>query len=83
VLPRVARWFICFKTKNHNLGKFGKIWESLGMETVGLFYGHLVFLGLLGIFYGILVYFMVIWYMVPRFGMLYEGKSGNPDATPT
>jgi hypothetical protein len=25
-----------------------------------------------------LVYFMVVWYMFPRFGMLYQDKSGNP-----
>jgi hypothetical protein len=31
------------------------------------------------IFYGLLVYFMVIWYIFPFFGMLYEEKSGNTD----
>jgi hypothetical protein len=35
------------------------------MEDVGIFYGHLV-------------YFVVIWYIIPRFGMLYQEKSGNP-----
>jgi hypothetical protein len=25
-----------------------------------------------------LIYFMVVWYIFPRFGMLYQGKSGNP-----
>jgi hypothetical protein len=35
------------------------------MEVVGIFYGHLV-------------YFMVIWYIFPCFGMLYKEKSGNP-----
>jgi hypothetical protein len=29
-------------------------------------------------FYGHLAYFMVIWLIFPRFGMLYQGKSGNP-----
>jgi hypothetical protein len=29
-------------------------------------------------FYGHLVYFVVIWYIFPRFGMLYQEKSGNP-----
>jgi hypothetical protein len=41
---------------------------------------------LFGVFYGYLVYFvaswyiyiMVIWYIFPRFGMLYREKSGNP-----
>jgi hypothetical protein len=38
-----------------------------------------------GIFYDHLVYFMAIWYTLlsfgmfyPRFGMLHQGKSGNP-----
>jgi hypothetical protein len=29
-----------------------------------------------------LVYFMVIWYIFPRFGMLYQEKSGNPGPRP-
>jgi hypothetical protein len=32
----------------------------------------------LGIFYGTLVYFVVIWYIFTRFGMLKQEKSGNP-----
>jgi hypothetical protein len=32
----------------------------------------------LEIFYGHLVYFVVIWYIFPRFGILYQEKSGNP-----
>jgi hypothetical protein len=31
-----------------------------------------------GIFLGHLAYFVEIWYNVPRFGMLYQEKSGNP-----
>jgi hypothetical protein len=31
-----------------------------------------------GIFYGHLVYFVVIWDIFSRFGMLYQEKSGNP-----
>jgi hypothetical protein len=34
----------------------------------------------LQIFYGHLVYFVVIWYSFPRFGILDQEKSGNPDA---
>jgi hypothetical protein len=49
------------------------------MEEVGVFYGHLVYFIIFGIFYGHLVYFVVIWYIYPRFGMLYHEKSGNPD----
>jgi hypothetical protein len=33
----------------------------------------------LEIFYGHLVYFVVIWYIIPRFGILDQEKSGNPD----
>jgi hypothetical protein len=29
-------------------------------------------------FYGHLVYFVVIWYIFPRFGILDQEKSGNP-----
>jgi hypothetical protein len=35
----------------------------------------------IGIFYTHLVYFMVIWYISPHFGMLYQEKSGNPAAS--
>jgi hypothetical protein len=31
-----------------------------------------------GIFYGHLIHFVAIWYSIPRFGMLYQEKSGNP-----
>jgi hypothetical protein len=34
------------------------------------------------IFCGHLVYFRVIWYIFPRFEMLYQEKSGNPDCRP-
>jgi hypothetical protein len=48
------------------------------MEDVGISNGYLVFLRLLDIFYEHLLYFLVIWYIYPRFGMLYQEKSGNP-----
>jgi hypothetical protein len=35
------------------------------MEDVRLFYGHLV-------------YFIVIWYVLSRFGIIHQQKSGNP-----
>jgi hypothetical protein len=38
------------------------------MEDDGICYGH----------YLLLPYFKVIWYIFPRFGMLYQKKSGNP-----
>jgi hypothetical protein len=38
------------------------------------------FLRPLEIFNGRLEYFVVIWSIFPRFGMLYQEKSGNPGA---
>jgi hypothetical protein len=35
-------------------------------------------LKLFGIVCGHCAYFMVIWYIFPRFGMLYQEKAGNP-----
>jgi hypothetical protein len=46
---------------------------------VCMFYDYLVFLRPLEIFYDHLVYFIVIWYIFPRFGISYQEKSGNPD----
>jgi hypothetical protein len=40
-------------------------------------------LGTLEIFYGHLVYFVVIWYIFPRFGILDQEKSGNPGSDPS
>jgi hypothetical protein len=40
------------------------------MENIGRFYGHLVYLRPLEIFYSHLVYFVVIWYIFSRFGIL-------------
>jgi hypothetical protein len=48
------------------------------MDNLGIFYDHLVFLRQLEIFFGLLVYFVVIWYIFPGFGILYQEKSGNP-----
>jgi hypothetical protein len=50
----------------------GYIWEALGMENVGIFYGHKEYLK------AILVYLMAILYILWSFGMLYQDKSGNP-----
>jgi hypothetical protein len=49
---------------------FMAIWYILW--PVGIFYGHLVY------FMAILVYFLVIWHIFSRFGMLHQEKSGNP-----
>jgi hypothetical protein len=80
---------VYFQTKNPN---FGQIWECLAMKDVGKFCSHLVHFSAIsyilcpfGIFCGHLVHFVVIWYILrsfwyifPRFGMLYQEKSGNP-----
>jgi hypothetical protein len=67
VPARVARWFM-FNTKNPNLGT---ILEGLGLEYVGIFYGHLV-------------WFVAVWYSLWPFGIfsrLDQEKSGNPGAS--
>jgi hypothetical protein len=33
---------------------------------------------LFGICYGTLIYFVVVWCIFPHFGILHQGKSGNP-----
>jgi hypothetical protein len=58
--------------------KFGYILDGLALEDVGIFYGHLVHLWSFLIFNGHLVYFVVIWYIFPHFGISYQEKAGNP-----
>jgi hypothetical protein len=67
---------VCFQTKNTNLGKF---WRVLLWKNLGIFYDHLVNLRPFEIFYGHLVYFMVAWYIFPRFGILDQEKFSNLD----
>jgi hypothetical protein len=47
------------------------------MEDVGPFYGHLVHFTAFWYILWQFGYFMFIWYVFTRFGMLYQGKSGN------
>jgi hypothetical protein len=52
------------------------------MEDFGLLYGHLVYLtaiyqGSICVLWPFCIYFMVIWNIFSRFGMLYLEKSGN------
>jgi hypothetical protein len=68
---------VCFQTKNPNLGKFWRVlqWKMLVyfMDTWSILRSFVI--GILltfGIVRGNLVYF-------PRFGILYQEKSGNPD----
>jgi hypothetical protein len=48
------------------------------MENIGNFKTIWSILWPLEIFFGHLVYFVVIWYIFPHFGILYQEKSGNP-----
>jgi hypothetical protein len=66
---------VCFQTQNPNLGKF---WRVLQWKILVNFMTIWSILRPLEIFYCHLVYCVVIWYIFPRFGILYEEKSGNP-----
>jgi hypothetical protein len=59
---------VYFQTKNPNLGKFFQVLE---MENVDIVYGHLDNITV------ILVYFMVIWYVFSRFGILHRENLGS------
>jgi hypothetical protein len=61
---------VCFHTQNPDLSMSN--WEGLGMKIVNV---HLEYFRPFGIFYG---HFVVIWYIIPRFGTLYQENSGNP-----
>jgi hypothetical protein len=80
---------VCFRTKNHNLGKF---WRALEWKLLVYFMVIWNILRSFVIFYGHLEYFTAIWYSLwpfgnvvviwhnfPRFGKLCREKSGNPD----
>jgi hypothetical protein len=44
-----------------------------------IYFSHLeYFLRTFGIFYDHLVQFVLIWYISPGFGIMYQEKSGNP-----
>jgi hypothetical protein len=71
---KVARWYIFIPKL--------RIWVDFGGPWNGKCWHILL---PIGIFYGNLIYFMVIWYnlwsfwyIFPCFGMMYQGKSGNP-----
>jgi hypothetical protein len=66
---------VCFQTKNPNLGKF---WGFLQWKIFVYFMTIWSILRTLEIFYGHLVHFVVIWYISPRFGILYQEISDNP-----
>jgi hypothetical protein len=66
---------VCFQAKNPNLGKF---WRFLQWKILAKLLTIWSILRPSEIFYGHLVYFVVIRYIFPRFGILYYEKSGNP-----
>jgi hypothetical protein len=70
--------------KNPDLGKF---WRALEWTKYGIFYYHKVYVTAIwcilkpfDIIFGHLIYVVVILYIFPVFGMLYQEKSGSPDA---
>jgi hypothetical protein len=54
-----------------------KIWVNFGGSCSGRYWN---ILWPFGVSHGNYVYFIAIRYMFTRFGMLYQDKSGNPDA---
>jgi hypothetical protein len=71
-LPGLPEGIFAFKKY-----QFEYILDGLGIENVGIFYGHLVYimatwyiLWPLGIYYGI--YFVIIWYVFSRFGIFHQ-----------
>jgi hypothetical protein len=54
--------------------------EGLAITNIGIFYGHLVYFTVNLVYFvaNWYAYFLVIWYIFPHFGMLYQEKSGNP-----
>jgi hypothetical protein len=66
---------LCFQTKNPNSSQF---WRVLHRKMLLYFMDTWSILRSFVIFYGHLVWFMVIWYIFSRFGILYREKSGNP-----
>jgi hypothetical protein len=61
--------------------QFGKILEGLAMENVGIFYVHLVHFTAIWYMYFVAIWYILklFWYIFPRFGMLHQEKSGNPE----
>jgi hypothetical protein len=66
---------VWFQTKDPNLGKF---WRVLLWKILVFFMTIWSILRPFEIFYGHFIYFVVIWYIFPCFGILDQEKSGNP-----
>jgi hypothetical protein len=56
----------------------GKFLEVLGLESVGTFYVHLEYSTAVWYILGPFCNLVVIWYIFPSFGTLYQEKSGDP-----
>jgi hypothetical protein len=74
VTCRAARWYMYFQTKNPNLDKFCRVMQWKMVVYYMAVWSILRPYVILG---GHLVYFVVIWYIFLRFGILYQEKSGN------
>jgi hypothetical protein len=69
VLVRVARLYIAYQKF-----QFGYILEGLVIENV-IEIEYITAIGYVLCTFG---HFVVIWYIIPRFGTLYQENSGNP-----
>jgi hypothetical protein len=54
--------------------------EDVGIENVVIYSGHLEYFTTNGYITWAFGCFVLIWYIFPRFGILYQEKSGNPGA---
>jgi hypothetical protein len=63
------------KKKNTNLRKF---WRTLEWKKLKYFMAVWNILWTFGIVCDHLVHFVLIWYIIPVLGIMYQEKSGNP-----
>jgi hypothetical protein len=78
-VPLFGRWCICIPKIPLLVPTYVHIfWRVLVMIMVVHFLAYWNILKQFGIFYGRLVYLVVIGYIHTHFGMLHQGKSGNP-----
>jgi hypothetical protein len=66
---------VYFQNKNTNLGIFLFGGGGLGMENVGICYGHLEYLG----YFGDILRPSFGRYIFPHFGVMYQEKYSNPE----
>jgi hypothetical protein len=58
--------------------QLGYILEDIGMKIVVIYSGHLEYFTTIGLLLRTFGNFVVIWYIFPRLGILYQEKSGKP-----